>query len=76
MTVRLMCDHTNDPQNVVRGKFLLFNMLRPVNEVYVPMKEFCAALESFPLEWKRQVRVALRLRSGLPADPLDEFPIN
>jgi hypothetical protein len=37
---------------------------------------FLEALESMPEESKRQTRVALRLHYGLPADPLDEFPIN
>jgi len=77
MTIRLMCDHTDDPQNVVRGRFLCFNMLRPINEVHVPMKEFCAAIEKFPAEWKRQSRIALRAAYNLPQDPIDMLgPIN
>ena len=76
MTIRFMCDHTDDPQNVVRGKFLLFNMLRPVNEVHVPMKEFCAALEGFPKEWRRQSRNALRQAHNMPIPEEDKFPIN
>jgi hypothetical protein len=77
MTIRLMCDYTNAPQEVVRGILMCFNMLRPVNEVHVPMKEFCAALENFPLEWKRQSRIAIRAAYNLPQDPVDMLgPIN
>lgn len=75
MTIRLMIFHSDLPLAVARGRFLAFNMLRAADE-YVPMSKLCAAIESFPEEWKRQSRNALRERSGLPIPFEDSMPIN
>jgi hypothetical protein len=75
MTIRLMIFHSDLPLAVARGRFLAFNMLRRPDE-HVPMSEFCAALESFPPEWKRKCRNALRESAGLPIPPEDSMPIN
>jgi hypothetical protein len=59
-----------------RGRFMMFDMLRRRMSIHDAVKSLAAAAEHFPKEWKRQTRVALRLHYGLPADPVDAFPIN
>jgi len=69
-----LADYPGRP--VPRGRFMVFNMLRRRTSIHDAVRELAAAAESFPAEWKRQSRNALRVAYGLPIPYEDQFPIN
>jgi hypothetical protein len=72
----ILADYPGQPVARSDDRIMKVNMLRRRMSIHEAVKSLAAAAEHFPKERKRQSRVALRLHYGLPADPLDAFPIN
>jgi hypothetical protein len=72
-----LADYPGRPVPKSLDRFMRFDLLRHTIPFGAQIRSLAKAIESFPEEWKRQARIALRAHAGMPQDPIDMLgPIN